>query len=88
MKKDYSIWKLLSQGLKNHEGWTPAWRNPELKPSYDIVIIGAVGHGLATAYYLAKVHVIKNIAVLDKCYLGGGNTARITTIVRSNYVAD
>lgn len=84
MKKDYSIWKLLSQGLKNHEGWTPTWRNPELKPSYDVVIIGAGGHGLATAYYLAKEHGIKNIAVLEKGYLGGGNTARNTTIVRSN----
>lgn len=88
MKKDYSIWKLLSQGLKNHEGWSPAWRTPEVKPSYDVVIIGAGGHGLATAYYLAKEHGIKNIAVLEKGYLGGGNTARNTTIVRSNYLWD
>lgn len=88
MKKDYSIWKLLSQGLKHHEGWTPAWRSPEVKPSYDVVIIGAGGHGLATAYYLAKEHGIKNIAVLEKGYLGGGNTARNTTIVRSNYLWD
>ena len=88
MKKDYSIWTLLSQGLKNHVGWQPTWRSPELKPSYDIVIIGAGGHGLATAYYLAKEHGVRNIAVLEKGFLGGGNTARNTTIVRSNYLWD
>ena len=88
MNKDYSIWKLLSQGFKNHAGWTPAWRSPELKPSYDVVIIGAGGHGLATAYYLAREHGVKNIAVLEKGFLGGGNTARNTTIVRSNYLWD
>ena len=88
MKKDYSFWKLLTQGLKHHEGWSPAWRNPEIKSSYDVVIVGAGGHGLATAYYLAKEHGIKNIAVLEKGYLGGGNTARNTTIVRSNYLWD
>ena len=88
MNKDYSIWKLLSQGLKNHTGWTPAWRSPALKDSYDVVIIGAGGHGLATAYYLAKEHGVKNIAVLEKGFLGGGNTARNTTIVRSNYLWD
>ena len=88
MNKDYSIWRLLSQGFKNHAGWTPAWRSPELKSSYDVVIIGAGGHGLATAYYLAKEHGVKNIAVLEKGFLGGGNTARNTTIVRSNYLWD
>ncbi len=88
MNKDYSIWKLLSQGFKQHQGWTPAWRSPELKNSYDVVIIGAGGHGLATAYYLAREHGVKNIAVLEKGYLGGGNTARNTTIVRSNYLWD
>ena len=88
MNKDYSIWKLLSQGFKNHAGWTPAWRSPALKHSYDVVIIGAGGHGLATAYYLAKEHGVKNIAVLEKGFLGGGNTARNTTIVRSNYLWD
>ncbi len=88
MNKDYSIWRLLSQGFKNHAGWTPAWRSPELKPSYDVVIIGAGGHGLATAYYLAREHGVKNIAVLEKGFLGGGNTARNTTIVRSNYLWD
>ena len=88
MNKDYSIWRLLSQGFKNHAGWTPAWRSPELKPSYDVVIIGAGGHGLATAYYLAREHGVKNIVVLEKGFLGGGNTARNTTIVRSNYLWD
>jgi sarcosine oxidase, subunit beta len=88
LNKDYSIWKLLSQGFKNHAGWTPAWRSPALKSSYDVIIIGAGGHGLATAYYLAREHGVKNIAVLEKGYLGGGNTARNTTIVRSNYLWD
>ncbi len=88
MKKDYSFWKLFTQGLKNQQGWTPAWRSPALKEKYDVVIIGAGGHGLATAYYLAKEHGVKNIAVLEKGFLGGGNTARNTTIVRSNYLWD
>ena len=68
MKKDYSIWKLLSQGLKNHEGWTPAWRNPVIKPSYDVVIIGAGGHGLATAVgegdkLLCQADVLNDVAL-------------------------
>jgi sarcosine oxidase subunit beta len=88
LKKDYSFWKLFTQGLKNHEGWEPAWRSPEMKSAYDVIIVGAGGHGLATAYYLAKEHNVKNIAVLEKGYLGGGNTARNTTIVRSNYLWD
>jgi sarcosine oxidase, subunit beta len=88
LNKDYSIWKLLSQGFKNHAGWTPAWKSVTPKPSYDVIIIGAGGHGLATAYYLAREHGVKNIAVVEKGYLGGGNTARNTTIVRSNYLWD
>src|SRR5471032_442042 len=87
-QKNYSFWSLLQQGFKRQEGWDQAWRSPEPKPSYDVIIIGAGGHGLATAYYLAKEHGIKNIAVLEKGYLGGGNTARNTTIVRSNYLWD
>lgn len=87
-QKNYSIWSLIKQGFKHNEGWTPAWRSPELKASYDVIIIGAGGHGLATAYYLAKEHKIKNIAVIERGYLGGGNTARNTTIVRSNYLYD
>jgi sarcosine oxidase, subunit beta len=88
VKKDYSVWSLFKQGLKHNEGWDPAWRSPEPKRSYDVVIIGAGGHGLATAYYLAKEHGVRGIAVIEKGYLGGGNTARNTTIVRSNYLWD
>ena len=84
----YSLWSLIKQGFKQHEGWTPAWRSPELKSSYDVIIVGAGGHGLATAYYLAKEHGVRNIAVIERGYLGGGNTARNTTIVRSNYLCD
>ncbi len=84
----YSLWRLIKEGFKQNENWTPAWRSPELKPSYDVIIIGAGGHGLATAYYLAKEHKVKNIAVIERGYLGGGNTARNTTIVRSNYLCD
>jgi sarcosine oxidase subunit beta len=86
LNKDYSFWKLFTQGLNKHEGWQPAWKSVAPKPTYDVIIIGAGGHGLATAYYLAKEHGIKNIAVVEKGYLGGGNTARNTTIVRSNYL--
>jgi sarcosine oxidase, subunit beta len=88
VKKDYSIWSLFKQGLRRNEGWDPAWRSAEPKSSYDFVIVGAGGHGLATAYYLAKEHGARNIAVIEKGYLGGGNTARNTTIVRSNYLWD
>ena len=88
MKREYSFWSLFKQGLQHNEGWKPAWRSSEPKPSYDFVIVGAGGHGLATAYYLAKVHGARNVAVIEKGYLGGGNTARNTTIVRSNYLWD
>lgn len=88
MKKDYSIWSLFAKGLNHNEGWDPAWRSADLKPSYNVVIVGAGGHGLATAYYLAKEHGVRGIAVIEKGYLGGGNTARNTTIVRSNYLWD
>lgn len=76
---------MLWQGLTGNKGWTPAWRDPDPKPEYDIIIIGGGGHGLATAYYLAKEHGLTNIAVLEKGYLGGGNVGRNTTIVRANY---
>lgn len=84
----YSIFSLARNALSYHENWSRAWRSPEPKPHYDVVIVGAGGHGLATAYYLAKEHGITNVAVLEKGWLGGGNTARNTTIVRSNYLWD
>ena len=83
--KGYSFLSLAQQALGGHKGWPPAWRSPEPKKNYDVLIIGAGGHGLATAYYLAKKHSVKNIAVLDKGWLGGGNTGRNTQITRSNY---
>ena len=76
---------MLREGLTGNRGWTPHWRDPEPKSDYDIVIIGGGGHGLATAYYLAREHGLTNIAVLEKGYLGGGNVGRNTTIVRANY---
>lgn len=84
----FSIFSLLRNAMSYHEDWQRHWRSPEPKPHYDIIIVGAGGHGLATAYYLAKEHGITNIAVLEKGWLGGGNTARNTTIVRSNYLWD
>jgi len=84
----YSGFGLLKHALSYHENWQRAWRNPKPKKKYDVIIVGGGGHGLATAYYLAKNHNITNIAVVEKGYLGGGNTARNTTIVRSNYLWD
>jgi heterotetrameric sarcosine oxidase beta subunit len=81
----YSGLAVLAQGLTGNKGWRPAWRDPAPKDAYDIVIIGGGGHGLATAYYLAKEHGLTNVAVLEKGYLGGGNVGRNTTIVRANY---
>jgi len=84
----YSIFSLARNALTRHENWQRAWRSPEPKASYDAVVIGGGGHGLATAYYLAKEHGMTNVAVLEKGWLGGGNTGRNTTIVRSNYHLD
>ncbi len=82
----YSIFSLARNALTGHKNWQPAWRSPEPKKDYDVIIVGGGGHGLATAYYLAKVHGITNVAVLEKGYLGGGNVGRNTTIIRSNYL--
>lgn len=84
----YSGFKVIKEALTGHRGWGAAWRDPEPKSSYDIVIIGGGGHGLATAYYLAKVYGQKRIAVLEKGWIGGGNVGRNTTIIRSNYLLD
>ena len=82
----FSIFSLARQALGGHAGWPVQWRSPAPKPGYDAVIVGAGGHGLATAYYLAKEHGLRNIAVVEKGWLGGGNTGRNTTIIRSNYL--
>ena len=86
--KRYSAFAIAREALSYHAGWERAWRAPEPKPEYDVVIIGAGGHGLATAYYLAKNHGVRNVAVLEKGWLGGGNTGRNTTIIRSNYLRE
>jgi len=82
----YSAFSLLKHALSHNRHWQPAWRSPEPRRKYDVLIVGGGGHGLATAYYLAKEHGVKNVAVLEKDWIGGGNTGRNTTIVRSNYL--
>ncbi len=82
----YSALRILKEGLTGNKGWKPVWREPEPKAEYDVIIIGGGGHGLATAYYLAKEHGITNVAVLEKGWIGSGNVGRNTTIIRSNYL--
>lgn len=86
--KRYSAFAIAREAMSFHMGWERAWRAPEPKKKYDVIIIGAGGHGLATAYYLGKNHGITNVAILEKGWLGGGNTGRNTTIIRSNYLQD
>jgi sarcosine oxidase subunit beta len=88
MTQRYSLFSLIRNAFSHHENWQKAWRQPEPKAEYDAVIVGGGGHGLATAYYLAKEHKMTNIAVIERGWLGGGNTGRNTTIVRSNYLWD
>ncbi len=84
----YSIFTLARNALSYHEGWQRAWRSPPPKESYEVVIVGGGGHGLATAYYLAKEHGITDVAVIEKGWLGGGNTGRNTTVVRADYLTE
>ena len=86
VRQKYSIFSLLRNAVSHNENWQQAWRSPAPRKNYDALIVGGGGHGLATAYYLAKEHGMRNIAVLEKGWIGGGNTGRNTTIVRSNYL--
>ena len=84
----YSAFKILKDALTGNRGWKPVWRHPEPNAEYDIIIVGGGGHGLATAYYLAKRFGLTNVAVLEKGWLGSGNIGRNTTIIRSNYLLE
>jgi sarcosine oxidase subunit beta len=86
--RKFSGFQVVREALRGNTGWEKQWDNPTPRAEYDVIIVGAGGHGLATAYYLAKEHGITNVAVLEKGWLGGGNTGRNTTIIRSNYLYD
>ena len=86
--QNYSIFNLIKNAFSGHKNWDLAWKDPTPKKEYDVVIIGGGGHGLATAYYLAKEHNITNVAIIEKGWIGGGNVGRNTTIIRSNYMHD
>ncbi|MAS14420.1 MAG: sarcosine oxidase subunit beta [Nitratireductor sp.] len=86
--RKYSVFAIAREAMRGHRGWPQQWPSPEPKKNYDVIIVGAGGHGLGTAYYLAKEHGITNVAALEKGWLGGGNTGRNTTIIRSNYLYD
>ena len=87
-KQKYSMFSIIKNSFSNHTKWNNAWINRSPKKSYDAIIVGGGGHGLATAFYLASIHGLKNIAVIEKGWIGGGNTGRNTTIIRSNYLWD
>ncbi|MDE0817688.1 MAG: FAD-dependent oxidoreductase, partial [Pirellulaceae bacterium] len=82
----YSGWQIFRQALTGNRGWKRMWREPEPKAAYDIIVVGGGGHGLSTAYYLAKEYGLTNVAVIEKGWLGSGNVGRNTTIIRSNYM--
>ncbi|WP_149537265.1 sarcosine oxidase subunit beta family protein [Siccirubricoccus phaeus] len=82
----YSAFRIFAEGLRGNTGWQPAWRKARPKPRYQVVIVGGGGHGLATAFYLAELHGIRDVAVVERGLVGQGNTGRNTTIVRSNYL--
>ncbi|MDG1117399.1 MAG: sarcosine oxidase subunit beta family protein [Flavimaricola sp.] len=88
LKKRYSVFAIAREAARHHLGWERAWASPAPKAKYDAIIVGAGGHGLATAYYLGKNHGVRNVAIIEKGWLGGGNTGRNTTIIRSNYLQD